>query len=247
MKRIALGILLALIGFYGVWPAWSGYRIRQAIENEDPALLAAKIEFPAVRAALKPVVAAEVERTIERALKDAGPLGGLISGQIKGDIAGRIIDSSINTIVTPENVIKIAHDGKSLREAIERVMKEQVGLGGILGGGDGKPGGGFGGLGGILEKLGQRRQPAPAGSEPQTAPDAGAKETSPAQTGARPGKRRFTLANIKSFRPIGLLGFAIGVARNAAAAEPDITAELRFTGLDWKVVSLIPRLEPVSQ
>ena len=253
MKRIALVVLLALIGFYGLWPAWSGYRIRQAIENEDAATLEGKIEFPAVRAALKPTVTAEVERTIERALKDAGPLGGLISGQIKGDIVGRIIESSINSIVTPENVIKIAHDGKNLRESIERVMKEQVGLGGVLGGGtgaDGKPsGGGLGGLGGILEKLGQRRKPAdPAGSEPKAPEAAGNTGTGAGQAqSGTPGKRRFGLANIKSFRLAGPLGFAVGVARNPAAAVPDVIAELRFTGFDWKVVSLIPRLEPVPQ
>ena len=241
MKRIVLVVALALLGFYGAWPAWTGLRIRSAIENEDKALLASKIEFPAVRAALKPAVTAEVERTIERALKDAGPLGGLISGQIKGDIAGRIIESSIDTIVTPENVIKIAHDGRNLREAIERIMKEQVGLGGIL------------------EKFGQRRQTGnqagnqtgnPAGNEPQKAPDSPTKSSpaaGQAQAGAPPGKRRFGIANIKSIRPTSLLSFAVGVARDPAATEPDVISEMRFTGFDWKVVSLIPRLEPVPQ
>ena len=257
MKRIVFVVALALVGFYGAWPAWTGLRIRSAIENQNAALLESKIDFPSVRTALKPAVTAEVERTIDRALKDAGPLGGLISGQIKGDIAGRIIESSINTIVTPENVIKIANDGRNLREAIERVMKEQVGLGGILGGGDGKGSGGFGGLGGILEKFGGRRPGGnpggnqagnPAGNEAQKAPADESKST-PAQTPAAspPAKRRFGIANLKSIRPTSLLSFAVGVARDPAASEPDVISEMRFTGFDWRVVAITPRLDPATQ
>ena len=158
MKRVAGLVVLALLAFYGAWPAWNGYRIRAAIENQDAALLESKIAFDEVRASLKPVVKAEVDRNVERALKDAGPLGGLIGNQLKGDLANRMVESAINSIVTPVNVIKIAHDGKNLREAIERVLAEQ--MGGIFGGGktagtgEGKPAGGSGGLGGILEKLG---------------------------------------------------------------------------------------------
>ncbi len=256
MKRIAVVVLLALIGFYAAWPAWSGYRIKTAIETENEPLLESKIEFPAVRGALKPLVTAELERTIAQALKDAGPLGGLIGGQLKGDMVGRMVDSVMNSIVTPANVIKIAHDGKNLKESVEKVVKEQLGglgggLGGVLGGGRSggsegqKPAGGLGGLGGVLEKFGKRPT---GGGEPGKAPEA---ETKPApssgQAGATPAKRSFGLSNIKRVSINSPVSFSVGVARKPEATEPDVTAEMRFTGFDWKVVSLIPRLEAATQ
>ena len=249
MKRVAGLVVLALLAFYGAWPAWNGYRIRAAIENQDAALLESKIAFDEVRASLKPVVKAEVDRNVERALKDAGPLGGLIGNQLKGDLANRMVESAINSIVTPVNVIKIAHDGKNLREAIERVLAEQ--MGGIFGGGktagtgEGKPAGGSGGLGGILEKLGQRR-PQASSTDPQPSTNPSSKtetRTDPADGPALPAKRRYGLANIKRVKINGPLSFSVGVARQADETEPDVTAEMRFTGFDWKVVSLIPRLD----
>ena len=54
-------------------------------------------------------------------------------------------------------------------------------------------------------------------------------------------RRRLTLANIKSYRITGPLSLTIGVARDAAANEPDIIAELAFTGWDWKVIGLVPQ------
>lgn len=224
MKRAIFLVFLALAGFYGAWPAWSGYRIRKAIETEDVALLEGKIEFPSVRAALKPTVTAEVNRQIERALKDAGPLGGLIGSQLKGETAGRLVDRAIEAAVTPESIIRIAHEGKSMREAIERVLADQMG----------------GALGGVLGKITQRRQQGGAQAPkdtPQSEPQGGGKGDS-----GEP-KRRFGLANIKRVSITSPLSFTVGVARKADATEPDVTAEMRFTGFDWKVVSLIPRLE----
>ena len=233
MKRsillISVVVLLAIAGFYGAWPAWSGYRIRAAIENQDVALLESKIEFPAVRAALKPTVTAEVNRQVELRLKDAGPLGALIGSQLKGESVGRLVDRAIESAVTPESVIRIAHEGKSMRDAIEGVLAGQMG----------------GALGGVLGKLGQRRQQGGA-QQPQSQeapqPDAGGSAKS---EDGKP-KRRFGIANIKRFSINGPLSFSVGVARKADATEPDVTAEMRFTGFDWKVVSLIPRLEAVQ-
>ena len=153
MRRIALLLLLAWLGFFVGWPAWCGYRIKTAIENEEPSVLEDRIDFPAVRASMKPVMTAEVERTIARALKDAGPLGALLGNQVRGDLAGQLVASAIDSIVTPVNIIKIAHDRKSIREATEQATAEQIGggLGGMLGGD-------IGGRGGVLEKSGKPRQ-----------------------------------------------------------------------------------------
>jgi hypothetical protein len=50
----------------------------------------------------------------------------------------------------------------------------------------------------------------------------------------------YGLRNVKHFGMVGPFRFAIGVAKDAAASEPDVTVE--FTGLDWKVTAVRPRL-----
>jgi hypothetical protein len=52
----------------------------------------------------------------------------------------------------------------------------------------------------------------------------------------------YGLRNIKNFGMVGLFRFAIGVAKDAAASEPDVTVEMSFTGMDWKVTAVRPRL-----
>ena len=249
MKRIAVVVLLAIAGFYGAWPAWSGYRIKTAIETGNEAVLEAKIEFPAVRTALKPIITAELERTVAVALKDAGPLGGLISGQLKGERVGRLVDSAMNSLITPANVVKIAHDSKTLRESVERVVKEQLGglggLGGILGGS--RSGGSGPGPTPNDASKDAGSKPAPTGGQASgQLPGQPSGQTS-GQPGAEPGRRHFGLSNLKRISINGPLSFSVGIARKPEATEPDVTAEMRFTGYDWKVVSLTPRLDAATQ
>ena len=57
------------------------------------------------------------------------------------------------------------------------------------------------------------------------------------------GSSSFGLSNIKKFGFAGPLGLQLAVARNAADDAPDITAQMEFTDLDWKVTKLIPNLD----
>ena len=43
MQRIISLVVVAALGFYVLWPAWSGYVIRNAVQARDPAGLAAKV------------------------------------------------------------------------------------------------------------------------------------------------------------------------------------------------------------
>ena len=225
MKRLIFFAVVLLLGFYVAWPAWTGYQIREAIKSEDVATLERKVDFNSVRASLKPVVDAELTRALERLKQDAGPLGAVIGGQLRDESRNRLIDQAVTSLITPPNVIRIAKQGANFRQAFERVMMEQVGKGG----------GALGGLGGLgrLGDAARRGQPA-AGEAPRAeAPD---------QKGDRkPGTAG--LGSIKSFALDGPLGFSIGVAKDPAATEPEITAKMAFTGGDWKVVGLIPRLK----
>jgi hypothetical protein len=217
MKRLLiLLIFLLLLVFYVAWPAWSLFQVREAIRRDDEALFASKVDFAGVRASLRPVLTEEARKALERAQSSAGGFGALL-GQLQGDVLPRVVDAALEAVVTPETVMQIARNRQALREALRQVMAEQVSLGGLIG---------------SRRKPGNTEKPA----------DNSAGQPAPAPSGPahHVPERRYGLANIKSFAPIGPLAFDIGVNRNADAAEPEVTVRMAFTGSDWKIVGLVP-------
>lgn len=257
MKRIIALVLVLLLGFYVAWPAWTGYQIKSALDAKDAAALERKIDFASVRTGLRPAATQKVGEMFEKMQGQAGPTGSLIASQLKGDVIPKIIDTSLNTLVTPGNLIRVVSEGGTWKDNAERILREQVGkfplpgLGGgeggtRAGGGMGLPGGlDLGALGGIADKMGINagkaleglgglgglggNKPAPA---PAPAPATGAKEPPP----------QFGLGNIKRFAFLSPFAFEVGVAKDASATAPDVTAQMAFTGSDWKVVQVVPRL-----
>jgi len=250
-----LGFLALLLGavFYIAWPAYSGYEIRGALEDRDQVRLSSKIDFPSVRASLRPAVAAKVENELALALKKVGAGGAALNDETKARFMPRIIDGVLNGLVTPEMLIRIHEQGGNLKEAINAIVAERAkradGLAEILGGfgaGDatGQPGsptgGGFGKLGEIAEKLGIDPGKALGGllakkEEPQA-------DVQALDLTAKKPPRRYGFDNIKHFGLNGPLAVAVGVARDPAAREPDVTAEMSFVDGDWKLTGLVPKL-----
>ncbi|MEW5964210.1 MAG: hypothetical protein AB1749_11675 [Pseudomonadota bacterium] len=65
--------------------------------------------------------------------------------------------------------------------------------------------------------------------------------TSPSRsTSAPPPARAIGFANLRRIAPKGPLSISVGLARDAASAGSDLTAELAFRGFDWKLVALGP-------
>ncbi len=224
MKRLTALLILFLLAFYVAWPTWSGTRISHALRNEDKELLASKIDFPSVRASLKPVLTGELTTRIEQMKRDAGPLGSLIAGQFKDDLIARILDGTVESMMTPETIIRIVRQGGNLKEAAERVALDQ-----IL-----RPGA-------TTRESGDRaRLPRALPGAPQL-PGRPAQASEPPTPAGEP-KKSLTWRNIKSFRVVGPLSYTLGIARNADAAAADAEVTLAFTGGDWKIVSLLPKL-----
>lgn len=247
MKKLIGLILLALLGFYVGWPAWSGYRISTAIAGKDAAALATKVDFPAVRQSMRPAVSVAVEREFDAQMKQAGGgLGGLLGGDLKKQLLPQLVDGVLTTLVTPENVIRIASEGDAAG-SVRRILAEKMGdLAGKLpsmpgaggAGGIAVPGvpaaGGLGQLGDLAKQMGiGGRAAAPAVQAPQP---------TPVVNGTAARQASFGFGNIKGFGFDGPLGFAVSVARDAAQSAPDLTAGMSFTGGDWKITKVIPRL-----
>ena len=244
MKRLLLLAVALLLGFYIAWPGWSAYQIDSAIKAKDSETLERKIDFPSVRVSLRPAFAQKVSELYDLQLQQAGKTGALIGGQLKQDVVPGMVDVLLVALVTPQSLIRVAHEGGRLKESVDRLLGEEMGRSGRLpgiGGGTGQTTGGLqlpGGLGNLGElagKFGIGQGTAADGKKPEPAP----LPKSAAPPAAAPG---YGFDNIKLFNIVGPLAFEIGVAKDRAAAEPDVIAEMRFTGMDWKVTAVRPRL-----
>ncbi len=257
MFRIIGLLLLALIGFYGAWPAYTGYRIKNALDTENAQLLASKIDFDAVRTSLRPAVTAEVEKSLTSAIQKGGGQNEALLAGLKTQMMPKMIDAAMATIVTPESILRIYRE-RDFKKTVTAIIAEKMGgaagagaLAGVLGAGAAPQAGGAQAAGDLLAKLGKAAEGS--GVDPgkilggllgkkdkdATAPvptPAPAPTTSPASAPAA-----FGFNNVKTFGINGPLGFSVGVAKDQAAATPDLVADMAFSGFDWKLVGLRPR------
>ncbi len=224
-KILGVG-LLVLLGFYVAWPAYSLMSVKNALNSDNVPLLAAKVDFPSVRQSLTPAVTTEVERAVAAAVAQGGAENAALLGQLKTQMVPKLVELALATIVTPESLMRIYREGGDMRKTISVIVSEKMGGGGgqKLGGLNDLLGGKLGGL------LGKKDAPG------QTAPVA------PPPAAASGGKASFSTANIKRFSMNGPLGFSVGVAKDTAATEPDVNTDVAFTGMDWKIVGVRPRI-----
>lgn len=246
MKRLILLIIVAALGFYVAWPATSGLAIKSALEAKDVTALSSKVDFPSVRESMRPAVTARVETLLDNAFAKLGSGGGPLATGLKTKVAPKIVDGALDILVKPETLIRVHAQGARFKDAVETVLADEVGgeaaggaLGGLLKGQGGESGGGS-----LLDKIGQAA--GKLGFDPGKSLGGGAGKTdtgTPAPEATKSGAgKKLGLANIKSVGFNGPLGLSLGVARDAEASEPDVTVEMGFTGFDWKVTGLIPKL-----
>jgi Protein of unknown function (DUF2939) len=256
MKRLIFLVLLLGLGFYVGWPAWSGYKIKSALDNGDETTLANKIDFASVKESLRPAAYAYAERYLDQTLKSAGPASTVLDSNTRKAILPKVVDQSLDRLVTPATLIRVAKQGGSVKSRLATLIKDNMGsVGGIPGLGNlsdltklGKGGGegGATGLGGLIgaatkgkvkiDGLGGLFGGDDTPAKEQAAPK---KSKADAKEGDGPA---FGVDNIKSLGFAGPLGLQVGVAQDPAAKEPDLTAEMGFTGMDWKLVALRPRI-----
>ena len=263
MKRLIAVVVVVLLAFYVGWPALSGYQLRAALERKDVAGVERKIDFPAVRTSLEPVVTREVGNGMDRYLKDMGPFANMLSGVLKSQYGPKVVEATLNTLITPENVVRLYAEKDNVEAAAERIIIEELG----------KPGSPFaalfatsrstdgassvtdklrlpGGLGGFgdsiqkeLDKAGAKAidlKPILTKMIEQRQADRAAQAKPEASAAPKNGGGGFGVANVKSFGFNGPLAMHVGIAKSGAAAKPDVTAEMAFRGTDWKLTRLVP-------
>ncbi len=247
LKTKSLGTVgfLALAAFYVAWPLYAGYEIKTSLDTQNVEGLNAKIDFPSVRVSLRPAVAAKVDQVVTDALRKAGTAGGALADQLKASVVPRIVDGVLAAFVTPEMLIRIHASGKSFKEALDGMVLQRTsqaqGLGGFMVVPEGQPGAGGSqsGLESIAGKLGIDTGKVFGGATAKGADEAMSEPADllPAKSGEKP---KYGLGNIKHFSFTGPLGLSVGVARDANARKPELTADLAFVGGSWKLTGLVP-------
>lgn len=262
MKRLLFLVLVVGLGFYVGWPAWSGYQIKSALETGDAGTLRQKIDFVSVRRSLRPAADHYAKQMLDDALRSANsPVTTVLDDSTKNALLPKVVEGTLDRVVTPENLIRIASQGGSIKDAVAKIVKEQ--MGGALGGlsaltnigkvkiGEGEDGSGGRELdvgelvGGIVGAVTGNDQGLGDlfGNKPKDAPQANAEPEPAAAPEPKKAakKQKFGLSNIKSFGFAGPLGLQVGVAQDAKAKGPDVTAEMGFRDMDWKLVAIRPK------
>jgi hypothetical protein len=215
MKKLlaVIAIVILVAAFYVAWPGWSGYQVYNAIKAKDAETLERKIDFPSVRESLR---GAATQKLSELYVPpQAAPSSPVLIERLKREAVSRIVDGSLETLVTADNLIRITSEGGSLKDSVERVLRDQMSRGSEIAGKAGLPSIGAGKRSPVIRTV--------SSGDPTPPP-------------------RYGLHNVKRFGMLGPFGFAIGVAKEAAASEPDVTVEMSFTGTDWKITAVKPRL-----
>ena len=90
---IATSIVAAL---YTAWPLVAGFRLRQAIRARDVAALERVVDWPLLRANLKPRLAG--------AINESAAQSGTIASALKRAVGSVVTGPAVNTLVTPANL-----------------------------------------------------------------------------------------------------------------------------------------------
>ncbi len=273
MKRLLLLVLFLLVAFYIAWPAFTGYRIHSSLQARDPAALAQRIDFPSVRQSMRGPVVAQVRTRLDAVVGGLGPAAKLAGGGIPDARIEQIVDGALATAVTPEQVLQAYAEGGDFSQVVKGAILAEIdklgGFGVLLGlsgnaGGNGDNGAGAsigglklpGGLAGLFKNEKIREAVGEIAGKAGLDPAQLAGKLFPGfggSSGSSSSQRRdgiaqpaFGLGNIKSFGFEGPLAMQLGIARDSAAKGADVTAEMSFDNLDWRITKLIPNLLEVQ-
>ncbi len=247
-KFFWLFLLLLLIGLaYGLWPFFSLYQIHTALKAEDETTLSRKVDWPALRASLRPRVEQEVKRALDKMAQTQGARGQMIRGQL-APMENDLVKTVLDTVVTPNGLIQAYTTGGQVSDMVSDLMGDQLGklgeLGALLSGKSGADGGASGfslpglsgdGLNDLLrgpagDLLGKALGSKGDSDETEKATKAEEDDDEPPSYG---------LANLKRLAFTSPTRLELGVAKDPEKETPDLTAVMTFRNFDWKLSGLL--------
>lgn len=235
----AVGVAAVLL-FYVAWPLYAGYDLKASLDGRNVEAVDGRVDFPSLRASLRPAVAAKVDEVMSTTLRKAGTAGGALLDRLKAQAMPAIVDGVLATLVTPEMLIRIHTSGKSLKETLDSLVLERASRTQGVGGGltivsEDKSAGNRRSIEEIADALGIETKTVLGNGAADTAGHGDADAALAAKS--KPGPK-YGLGNIKHFSLSGPLQLSIGVARDANARQSDLTANLTFVGGSWKLTGI---------
>ncbi|MGE0698037.1 MAG: DUF2939 domain-containing protein [Hyphomicrobiaceae bacterium] len=212
MRRVLLPVLLSVAALAGFYLAWPAWSARQ-IRAAIEASDTAALERKIDFPAVRARAKPFVAAEMQRSLDQLKRSAGPIGAAIAGQLKDSLGGRLAEAAV--DSILTPANVIRIVRQGrdLRRVLKEAT-----------------------TDRKGQ-----PAGKGP--GPDGGTKaEGTPTGSGDAVDAHRLGPKSIKSYRITGPLTIAVGLAQEPDATEADVMVEMAFTGADWKVVGIVPRL-----
>ena len=97
--KSAVAFTALLAGLYTAWPLWAGWQLRQAVRTRNTVALEARVNWPLLRANLKP----RLSGAIAESAAQSGAIGGAVKRALGAVVAGPAVDA----FVTPANLGRI--------------------------------------------------------------------------------------------------------------------------------------------
>lgn len=97
--KIAMGVFALGLALYAASPLWAGWQLRQAMRSRDVAALEERVNWPVLRANLKPRVATAIQENAAQS--------GVIGSMIKKTLGSVLTNTAVDTLVTPGNLSRI--------------------------------------------------------------------------------------------------------------------------------------------
>ena len=114
-------IVIGLLAAYVVWPIYTALKIRDAMIAGDSAVLAARIDWDAVRSSLKASMSVEAMAKL-----DADPDAPVPTWQrIKRTVAPRVAEGVVDRYVTPEYLPALLGYHRFWRGTVRPVLREE--------------------------------------------------------------------------------------------------------------------------
>lgn len=111
IAKVALGILAAAL-LVLAWPLASAYRLRQAVISRDISALENRVDWPMLRANMKPRVLQAMRETADSSTG--------IGGFLKRVLGDRLADKGVEWLVTPQNLSRVLAGREFYARRIQR-------------------------------------------------------------------------------------------------------------------------------
>jgi Protein of unknown function (DUF2939) len=115
IKKLAAGVVVLGLLFL-IWPLWSAWQLHRAMKARDIAALETRVDWPTLRANMKP--------RITQAIEDNAADSGSISGALKRALSGLVADKGVDLLVTPQTLGRILAGREFVAGKLKKDPKE---------------------------------------------------------------------------------------------------------------------------